>query len=73
MRAPYGEVGKLESAWFPLVVSADGRAIDPEEYCTVEFPDVDSPKVCNRQERRPMPPTVQLDEILMLRVVVARL
>lgn len=39
-------MGKLESAWYPLVVDAEGRAVDPEnESCNVELPDIDSPKV----------------------------
>lgn len=45
--APYGEVGKLESSWFPLVLGADGRAVDPEadEGCDIDLPDIESPKV----------------------------
>lgn len=49
VRAPYGEVGKLESAWYPLVLDAEGRTVDPEnDSCNVELPDIDSPKVLNR-------------------------
>lgn len=47
VRAPYGEVGKLESSWYPLVLDAEGRAVDPEadEGCDVDLPEIESPKV----------------------------
>lgn len=47
VRAPYGEVGKLESSWHPLVLDAEGRAMDPEadEGCDVDLPEIESPKV----------------------------
>ncbi|CAB1121283.1 unnamed protein product [Ectocarpus sp. CCAP 1310/34] len=46
VRAPYGEVGMLESSWHPLVLDADGRAVDPEadDGCDVDLPEIDSPK-----------------------------
>ncbi|CBJ27270.1 conserved unknown protein [Ectocarpus siliculosus] len=46
VRAPYGEVGKLESSWYPLVLDADGRTVDPEadDGCDVDLPEIDSPK-----------------------------
>eukprot|EP00903_Cladosiphon_okamuranus_P005356 g5351.t1 len=46
VRAPYGEVGKLESSWYPLVLDAEGRAVDPEadEGCDVDLPEIESPK-----------------------------
>ena len=47
VRAPYGEVGKLESSWYPLVLDTNGRAVDPEtdEGCGVDLPEIESPKV----------------------------
>lgn len=47
VRAPYGEVGKLESSWHPLVLDADGRTLDPEEDedCAIELPEIDTPMV----------------------------
>ena len=48
VRAPYGEVGKLESSWYPLVLDQNGRAVDPEtdENCGIDLPEIESPKVC---------------------------
>lgn len=50
VRAPYGEVGKLESAWYPLVLDADGRAVDPDgdENRGIDLPEIDSPQVGGR-------------------------
>lgn len=50
VRAPYSEVGKLESVWTPLVRGADGRTVDPmeDESCGADLPEIDTPKVrCN--------------------------
>ncbi|CAM9275513.1 unnamed protein product [Scytosiphon promiscuus] len=46
VRAPYAEVGKLESSWYPLALDSDGRAVDPEtdEGCDIDLPDIESPK-----------------------------
>lgn len=52
VRAPYGEVGKLETAWSPLILDADGRPVDPDGGdCDAELPDIDSPKVCVHSSR----------------------
>lgn len=50
VRAPYGEVGKLESSWHPLVLDADGRTLDPEEDedCAIDLPEIDTPTVLRR-------------------------
>lgn len=61
VRAPYGEVGKLESSWTPLVLDAEGRAVDPEadEGCDVDLPEIESPQVLKKKTTLP-PQTAKL-------------
>lgn len=47
VRAPFGEVGRLESAWHPLVIGAEGKPVEPDiwEDDELGLPEIDSPEV----------------------------